>query len=65
MMDYRGWVAMIIVGALGTGFLMMIVALAWRDKQITDKGGEVLIALVAVFGAALGYYMGSRNGEKK
>ena len=54
---------MVIVGALGIGFLMMIVALAWRDKQITDKGGEVLVALIAVFGAALGYYMGSRNNH--
>jgi len=62
-MDYRGIVASIIAGTIGTGFILIIIALAWRDKQLTDKGGEVLIALVAVFGAALGYYMGSRNGK--
>ncbi len=66
LMDYRGIVAAIIAGTIGTGFIMIILALAWRDKQITDKGGEVMIALVSGMLMALGYYMGSqRNGGNK
>ena len=60
-MDYRGIVASIIAGTIGTGFILIIIALAWRDKQLTDKGGEVLIALLGGLLMSLGYYMGSQN----
>ena len=52
---------MIISGTLGGGFMLIIVGMAWRDKQLTPTGGEVLISLVSGLLVGLGYYMGSRN----
>lgn len=63
-MDYKGIVAMVIAGTLGGGFMLIIVAMAWRDRQLTDKGGEVMIALVSGMLTALGFYLGGKNGEK-
>ena len=60
-MNYKGIVAMIISGTLGGGFMLIIVGMAWRDKQLTPTGGEVLISLVSGLLVGLGYYMGSRN----
>ena len=62
-MDYKGVVAMIIAGTLGGGFVMIILGMAWRNKQLTPTGGEVLISLVSGLLVALGYYMGSKNNH--
>lgn len=60
-MDHKGIVATIIAGSLGGGFMMIIVAMALRDRQLTDKGGEVMIALVSGLLTALGFFMGSKE----
>jgi len=62
-MNYKGIVAVIIAGTLGGGFMMIIVGLAWRDKQLTPTGGEVLISLVSGLLVALGYYMGAKQND--
>jgi hypothetical protein len=68
-MNYRGLVAMIIAGSLGASVMLTITGLAWRDKQVGEAGGQVLIATVSGMLVALGYYMGSKqngkNEEKK
>lgn len=64
-MNYKGIVAVIIAGTLGGSLMLTVVSLSWRDKPLTDKGGEVVIATVSGLLVALGYYMGSKNGENK
>lgn len=63
-MDYKGIVAVIIVSTLGASMLTTIAALAWRDRQISDKAAEVLTATVSGMLVVLGYHMGSKNGQK-
>jgi hypothetical protein len=60
-MDYKGIVAMIIATTLGASMIVTIAGLAWRDKQVSEQGGQVLIALTSGLLVALGYYMGSKS----
>ena len=63
-MNYKGMIGIIIAGSLGITLMLSVLALAWRDKTLGDKGGEVMIAAVTGLVGALSYYMGSKNGEK-
>ena len=54
---------MIIAGTLGASLMLTVVSLSWRDKPLTDKGGEVVIATVSGLLVALGYYMGSKQND--
>jgi hypothetical protein len=60
---------MTIAGTLGASMMITIVGLSWRDKQVSEAGGQVLISMVSGLLVALGYYMGSKtngkNGEAK
>ena len=66
MRDYKGLVATIIAAALGGAMLVTIASLALRNKQVSEAGGDVLIAIASGLLVALGYYMGSKkNGDNK
>jgi hypothetical protein len=62
-LNYKGLVAMIIASTLGASMMITIAGLAWRDKQVSEQGGQVLIALTSGLLVALGYYMGSKNDK--
>ena len=62
--DYKGLVALVIAATLGASMMTTIVGLAWRDKQVSEQGGQVLIALTSGLLVALGYYMGSKSNGK-
>jgi hypothetical protein len=64
-LDYKGVVAILIAGSLGFSVMITIVGLSWRNKQVGEAGGQVLIATVSGMLVALGYYMGTQNDKNE
>ena len=63
--DFKGVIALVIASTLGASVMVTIAGLAWRDKQVSEAGGEVLMAMVSGLLVALGYYLGSKNDNAK
>jgi hypothetical protein len=61
VVDYRGICAVIIAISIGSCLVLTVLGLAWRDKQLTKEGGEVISAIGGVFVGSLLTYMGMRK----
>ena len=63
-MSWKDIACLVIVGTLGASIMMSIAALAWRDKQLTQIGGEVLMATVTGLISVLSYRMGQKSNDQ-
>jgi hypothetical protein len=62
----RDRVAIAIAVGLVSWGLIAIIALAWRNKNFTEGGGEILLAIAGALGASLAAYFATRrNGNGK
>ena len=64
-MTSRDQVAFVIAIGLVTWGVFMIIALAWRNKSISEAGGELLLAVAGGLSASLAAYFATRNGNNK
>jgi hypothetical protein len=64
-MSNRDRVAIIIAAGLISWGVIGIAALAWRNKNFTEGGGEILLAIAGGLGASLAAYFATRNGSNK
>ena len=65
-MSARDRVALIIASGLVVWGLFMIVGLAWRNRSISEAGGELLLAVAGGLSASLAAYFATRsNGNQK
>ena len=63
-MKPRDKVAFIIAIGLVTWGALMILGLAWRNKSVTEAGGEILLAVAGGLSASLAAYFATRNNHK-
>jgi hypothetical protein len=67
-MSNRDRVAIVIAAGLVSWGGIAIVALAWRNKNFTEGGGEILLAIAGGLGASLATYFAisnKKNGNGK
>ena len=64
-MKPRDRVAIIIAIGLVAWGIFMIAGLAWRNKSISESGGELLLAVAGGLSASLAAYFATRNGNGK
>jgi len=62
-MSPRDRVALIIAAGLVGWGLIAIIAAAWRNKNFTEGGGEILLAIAGGLGASLAAYFATHNNK--
>jgi hypothetical protein len=69
MKDWKpaDYVAVVIVLGLVLWGLISIIGVWQQKRSFSEAGGEILLAIVGIFGTTLGYYFGrsKRNGNGK
>ncbi len=60
-MNWHGLIAAILAGGLALALVISISGLIFRDRPITDKGAEVMVAICVAMVAAISTYLASKN----
>jgi hypothetical protein len=63
-MSTRDRTAIVIAAGLVSWGLVAILCAAWRNKNFTEGGGEILLAIAGGLGASLAAYFAMRNNGK-
>jgi hypothetical protein len=63
-MNWRDRTALVIASGLIAWGIIAIVAVAWRNKNFTESGGEILLAIAGGLSASLAAYFATRGNGK-
>jgi hypothetical protein len=56
-------IALVISAGLISWGLVMIAGIAWRNRSLSEGGGEIFLAIATGLATALGAYFATRNGD--
>jgi len=62
-MSWRDRTALVIAAGLVMWGIIAIVCVAWRNKNFTDSGGEILLAIAGGLSASLATYFATKDKE--
>jgi hypothetical protein len=60
-MNWKDVIALVVVSTLGASVMMSVAALAWRDKQLSQAGADVLTIAITGLVSLASYHMGNRD----
>lgn len=60
-MNWRGMIASILAGSLGSAFLLAVFGIIYRDRQLGQHGAEVLAVIGGGMISIVSYYMGKES----
>lgn len=59
-MNWKDIAALIVVSTLGASVMMSVAALAWRDKQLSQVGADVLTIAITGLVSLASFHMGKQ-----